>query len=401
MAEHSPHGTSHSRHHGNVLRARDGREARVTNVEIFFDLVYAFAVTQLSHHLLEHLTLLGAVQTLTLLFGVWLIWQYTCWVSNWFDPETKPVRFLLLAIMAIGLVLSAAIPEAFAERGMVVAVCFVVIQVGRTLFVLYYLGRNNPLTPNFQRILGWVCISGALWLAGGLSEGRQRLIFWAVGVLADYVSPMIGFWLPVLGRSTTQEWTIEGGHLAERCQAFVMMALGESIVEIGAGLSDIKTWTSPILIAYAVTFIGSVAIWWVYFDTSSKDGREAIVHSPDPGRIGAYFHYVHVIMVAGVIVSAVAYTLMITHPAQRVSNATMAVLIAGPGLYLLGNALYKKVIYGRFPLSHITGLVLLAAMAPISLLTDILMAGGLTTVLIVGVVFFECLGKRFCKVKVA
>jgi len=153
-----------------VLRSRDGREARVTYEEIFFDLVYAFAVTQLSHYLLGALTLLGALQSLILWFAVWLGWQYTCWVTNWFDPETLAVRCLLFAIMLLGLVMAAALPEAFAERGLLFAGSYVTIQVGRTLYVLYSLGPNHALTANFRRIFGWVCIAAALWIIGGISE---------------------------------------------------------------------------------------------------------------------------------------------------------------------------------------------------------------------------------------
>ena len=109
-------------HGRGVLRARDGHEARVTNAELFFDLIYAFAVTQLSHHLLHDLTLLGAVQTLILWFAVWLGWQYTVWVTNWFDPDSMPIRIMLLAVMMIGLLMSSVLPDAFGERGLIFAI---------------------------------------------------------------------------------------------------------------------------------------------------------------------------------------------------------------------------------------------------------------------------------------
>ncbi|MES2053410.1 MAG: low temperature requirement protein A, partial [Pseudomonadota bacterium] len=291
---------------GALLRARDGHEARVSFGELFFDLVYVFAVTQISHHLLAHLSLWGALQALVLWFAVWLGWQYTAWVTNWFDPETLQIRLMLFAIMAAGLVMSAALPQAFEGLGLVFALCYVAIQVGRTVFVLISLGRKHPLAPNFRRILGWLCISAVFWIAGAMAEGHTRLALWALAVACEYFSPMTGFRLPGLGRSATSDWTIEGGHLAERCQLFMIVALGESILVTGATLSHHAHWDAPTLIAFFVAFLGSLAMWWVYFDTSSKDGSHAIAHSDDPGRMGGYFHYVHVIMVAGVIVSAVA-----------------------------------------------------------------------------------------------
>ncbi|HET7835974.1 MAG TPA: low temperature requirement protein A, partial [Variovorax sp.] len=126
-----PPPTSHSAHHP-ALRTRDGSEAKVRYEELFFDLVYVFAVTQLSHYLLGHLTPLGALETLLLWFAVWLGWQYTCWVTNWFDPRSAPIRLMLFGVMLAGLVMSAAIPGAFAERAQVFAAAFVAIQVGRS-----------------------------------------------------------------------------------------------------------------------------------------------------------------------------------------------------------------------------------------------------------------------------
>ena len=123
---------------------------KVTNEELFFDLIYAFAVTQLSHRLLEHLDLMNALQTLVLWFAVWLGWQYTCWVTNWFNPETGHMRFMLFGVMLLGLLMSSAIPEAFAEAGLMFALCYVAIQVGRTVFVLLQLRRGDALRPNFR-----------------------------------------------------------------------------------------------------------------------------------------------------------------------------------------------------------------------------------------------------------
>ncbi len=379
--------TSH-RHHP-LLRRRDGHEARVTTEELFFDLVYVFAVTQLSHQLLHHLTLLGAVETLILWFAVWLGWQYNCWVTNWFNPETPQIRLMLFAVMLLGLVMASALPEAFGSRGLIFAICYLAMQVGRTLYALYHLGRDHPLTPNFQRMLAWLSVSAAFWIAGGLASGPWRIVLWTIAVLCEYVSPMFGFRFPGLGRSYTSDWTIEGGHLAERCQLFVIVALGETILVTGATLARVETWTAPILIAFLTTFLGSLAMWWVYFATSSKDGSEVITSSSDPGRIGAYFHYIHAILVAGIIVTAVGNDLVIAHPDGRMTTTYVITLLAGPAIYLVGNALYKKIVYGTVPRSHVAGLAALAILFPFAYATDLLMIGALTTVIMLVVGFWE------------
>jgi low temperature requirement protein LtrA len=373
-------------------RASDG--GRVSNTEVFFDLVYAFAITQISHTLLHHLSAVGALRTLVLWFAVWLGWQYTCWVTNWFDPDGKRVRATLFGIMALALVMSAALPEAFAGGGLLFAICYSAIQVGRPLTVLALLGHAHPLTRNYQRILGWACLCAGFWVAGGLAGVRARLALWIVAVACEYASPMIGFWLPRLGRSRTTDWTIAGGHLAERCQQFVMVALGESVVVTGATLAESEHIGPAVLLAFVTAFLGSVALWWMYFDTSSEAASDAIRHADDPGRIGALFHYVHVVIVGGIIVAAVGNDLAIAQPREALSAASCWVLIGGPAAYVFGNGLFKAVVYGRFPLSHVIGLIGFAALAALRPRTDQAWLAIGATVILIAVACWETVARR-------
>jgi low temperature requirement protein LtrA len=372
-----------------LLRRRDGHHAKVTNEELFFDLVYAFAVTQLSHSLLHDLSPMGALETVVLWFGVWLGWQYTCWVTNWFDPETRAIRLLLFGLMLVVLVMAAAIPQAFGARGLVFALAYATLQVGRTAFVLGRLGSDHPLAPNFRRMLGWLLISAVFWLGGAFADHGLRLALWTVAIACEYISPMTGFALPGLGRSQTSDWTIEGGHLAERCQSFVIVALGETLLITGARLAEVESWDLPVLIAFLVTFAGSLAMWWIYFGTSGRDGNAVITRSSDPGRIGAYFHYVHAILVGGIIASAVANDLIIAQPDGRMTPVWTAALIAGPVIFLAGSGIYKRIVYACWPPSHLGGLVALAALAAFAHVTDLLMTGGMTTLILLAVSIWE------------
>ncbi len=375
------------------LRSRDGA-AQVSSEELFFDLVYVFAVTQLSHYLLDHLSLLGALQTLVMWFAVWLGWQYTAWTTNWFDPRALATRGVLFAIMLLALVMASALPEAFEGRGLVFAGCFAAIQVGRTACMLLAAGQGSPLLPNFRRILAWNCVAALFWIAGGLAADELRLALWFVAVLAEYVSPMFGLAFPGLGRSSTAEWTIDGGHLAERCQLFVIVALGESILASGVAFGHQHAWHLPELAAFVVGFVGSLAMWWMYFDISSKDAAHVIEHSDDPGRIGARFHYTHVILVAGIIVCAVADELVIGHGGHHAQWAQIGALLGGPAIYLFGNALFKRVVYGFTPQSHIGGLLLLALLVPAATHLTVFALGAATTGVLVGVAAFEAVVRR-------
>src|SRR5918911_5193078 len=192
------------------MRTRNGGEQRVMPLELFFDLVYVFAVTQLSHLLLEHLSLRGALETLMLFLVVWGVWVYTAWFTNWFHPDRLPVRLVLVAVMLASLLMSVAIPEAFGERGLMFALAYVAIQVGRTAFAVLTLGASHPLSGTFWRILAWLVAAGALWVAGGLVEGGARYVLWLLALAVDYAGPAMRYRTPGLGSSRTEEWTIEG-----------------------------------------------------------------------------------------------------------------------------------------------------------------------------------------------
>src|ERR671910_3787651 len=187
--------------HRGPLRTRNGGEQRVTPLELFFDLVYVFAVTQLSHRLLEHLSVRGVLETLMLFLMVWGVWVYTAWFTNWFDPDRLPVRLVLVAVMLASLLMSVAIPEAFGERGLMFALAYVAIQAGRTAFaVLALVGASHPLSGTFWRILAWFVAAGVLWVAGGLVEGGARYVLWLLALAVDYAGPVMRYWTPGLGR---------------------------------------------------------------------------------------------------------------------------------------------------------------------------------------------------------
>ena len=344
-----------------LLRERAGA-ARVTNVELFFDLVYVFAVTQLSHHLLHHPTLTGALQTAVLLAMVWLAWAYTAWVTNWLDPERLPVRLLLIALALVALVMSAALPTAFGRWGLVVGGAYAVMQIGRTIFVVIAL-RGRPLLANFQRILAWCVVSGALAVAGGIVTGPARGWLWLAAVAVDTLGGVVGFYTPGLGRSATSEWTIEGGHLAERCQAFILIALGESVVIIGATLSGLLattvTWAE--IGAFVTAVVGSVALWWLYFDRSAAEAAAVIARSADPGRMGrTAYHLIHPVMVAGIIVVAAGDEVVLSEPDASAAGSTAWLVLGGAALFIAGHAAFKMAVWRVVSWPRVAAIVILA-----------------------------------------
>jgi low temperature requirement protein LtrA len=372
-----------------LLRSRDSH-ARVTYVELFFDLVFVFAITQLSHSLLEHLSLVGALQTLFLLLAVWWVWMYTCWFTNWVDPDKPSVRALLFALMLAGLLMSASIPHAFDTEALLFAGAYVFSQVVRSLFTLWATHRHDRGNfHNFRRIISWQLATGVFWIGGALAAGEARVGLWIVALALEFTAPVAGYFVPGLGRSTTSDWRVDGAHMAERCALFVIIALGESILVTGATAASLPL-TAANGFAFVSAFIGSVAMWWIYFNIGAERGSREFVGSKDPGRIArAVYTYFHIPIVAGIVVCAVADEITIRHPGGHVDLASAIVLLGGPALYLIGNVFFKRASAKHYPLSHLAGLGALTLVAPFSLLFTPLALGALTTGVLIVVAIWE------------
>jgi low temperature requirement protein LtrA len=339
------------------------QHSRVTYAELLFDLVFVFAVTQVSHTLLAHFTPLGAVQTTLLLLSVWWVWVYTSWVTNWLDPEFTPVRILLFLLMLGGLVLSTSIPQAFESRGLWFAIAYATMQVGRTIFLLV---STSPAQAgarmNAIRMLVWLSTSAVFWIAGGLAAGETRLVLWAIALGIEYASPAVRFWIPKYGASPVTDWYIEGGHLAERCAGFIIIALGESIVVTGATFADLK-WTLEVVTAFLSAFVAALAMWWIYFHKGAEAGSELISNSSEPGRLGRLaYTYLHLPIVAGIILSAVADDVVLQHPAGHSDARTIVSAVGGPMLFLIGTILFKHAVRGWLQLSHGVGIIALGVL---------------------------------------
>jgi low temperature requirement protein LtrA len=379
-----------------VLRQRvEHGHNKVSFVELFFDLVFVFAITQISHTLLEHFSAAGLLEAALLLGAVWWVWVCTGWVTNWLDPDSTPVRLMLFVLMFGGLTLSAALPGAFAQQGLVFAGTYVAMQLGRSIFTLLSLrGRSPANYRNFQRITVWVLLSGLFWIAGSLTEGSARLGLWALALLLDYGGASVGFRVPGLGRSTTADWDVEGGHLAERCALFIIIALGESVLVTGATAAKLAV-TPTTSLAYANAFLSSVAMWWIYFNIGAERASERIAHSDDPGRLARLaYTYIHLLPVAGIILVAVGDEFVLAHPEGHTDAKTAIVVIGGPAFYLLGNLLFKKVTAGWYPLSHLVGLGLLALLAPLAAFLSPLAFSVSATAILVVVAAWETISLR-------
>ena len=371
------------------------QHSRVTYAELFFDLVFVYAVTQISHLLLARFTPLGAAQTTLLFLAVWWAWVYTTWVTNWLDPELTPVRILLFLLMLGGLVLSMSIPTAFEGRGLWFATAYAAMQVGRSVFLLAATPRSRvSVRRNAIRILAWLLLAAVFWILGGLAEGVERLWLWGLALAIEYVAPVARFWTPGYGASSIEDWYVEGGHMAERCAGFIIIALGEAIVVNAATFAELD-WTSHAVAAFVSAFIASIATWWIYFHRGAEAGSELISRSAQSGRLArSAYTYLHMPIVAGIVLSAVADEVVLTHPDGHTDPKTALCAIGGPVLFLLGTILFKRDIRGWLQPSHGAGIVALLGLGYFAVDLSPLMLSLLTTAILIIVAVWEALSLR-------
>jgi low temperature requirement protein LtrA len=261
--------------------------------------------------------------------------------------------------------------------------------------MLWALKRHDPANfRTFTRIFTWFAAAAPFWIGGAFADSGTRLWIWAFALAIEYVAPIANFWVPGLGRSNTTDWQIEGAHLAERCALFIIIALGESILITGATFADLP-WNATTISAFVVSFAGSVAMWAVYFNVGAERASRQIASSDDPGRMGrSGYTYLHLLIVAGIIVAAVGDELVLHYPGGhdgRTDITTAAAIVGGPTLYLVGNALFKRLSISNFPLSHIVGLALLAALSLTAMITPPLVLSAGTTAILTTVAAWEWL----------
>ena len=180
--------------------------------------------------------------------------------------------------------------------------------------------------------------------------------------------PRSASYTPGLGRLDTRRLdSIDGGHFAERCQAFVLIALGESIVVTGATLAGMESPGAAGVLALVVAFTGSVLLWWVYFDRSASEGARVIAASSDPGRLGrSAYHFIHPVMVAGIIVAAAADAEVLSAPDHPAVTATAGMVLGGTALFLAGHALFKVTVWRITPWARLIAIPVLALLGPVA-----------------------------------
>ena len=367
-------------------RNRDAGEAqRATALELFYDLVFVFAITQVSHLVLDDLSWLRAGEALLALLVVWWAWNYTTWVTNELDPDSIAVRLLLIWLMLLTLVLAIAIPDAFGERALLFAGSYVAIQLSRHVFLTFVAASRGTIErERAGRILFWFVVAGIFWIAGAFAEDEARAALWVLALVVDLTAPLHFYSIPGHPRLSHTTWEVETAHFAERFQLFMIIALGETIVLTGATTAGLDLNIAR-MAAFALAFAATAALWWLYFDYVARIAERRLALAPNRTELARDgYTYLHAVLIAGIILAAVGDELVIAHPTNELSRAELLAVVGGPALYLLGHALFRLRMAGSIAWKRITGAVaclfvavvgfVLPALAVAALLVGILAA---------------------------
>jgi len=357
-----------------AVSRQPGAERVVTPLELFFDLVYVFAISQLSHHLLEHVDLRTAAETLIMTLAVVYAWYMTAWGANWLEPNRLPVRLLLAGLMFASLLMSVGIADAFGDRAWLFVSGYLLLQIGRSTFLILAL-RGRPLGEHFVNDLVWEVVTGALWVAGAFADGDARLVLWGIAVVATQAGVWSLHWLPGRGRAIDLGHTeIAAEHLIERFRLFFIIALGETVLTMGSAFTD-EPFELERLLALAIGFTGTFALWWCYFQRVEVAGIEVAEAAEDAGAVAWSGTWALTLIVLALIAIAVGDELAIAHPGDDTTLGFTLLTFGGPALFLIAQLLFSYVALGRVPRSRLIGLAALAllavATAPLTLLAGI------------------------------
>ena len=330
---------------------------QVTPLELFFDLVFAFAVAQLSHHLLDDLSWRGAAEVLVMLLGVFEAWVSISWSTTMFNADEPQTRRLVLVVMILCLFMNSSITSAFSSSGWAFVIPLLLIHFGRTLWMLK--NSTNPVfQDHYRRVLIWLVPSTVLWIVGAVVDSEARLVWWAGAAFID----LAGRWLahPVPGRwlhSENVPFDVE--HMLERYRLFLIIALGETVFTTGAAIAD-APMTLMTLITGVFALVATIALWALKFANSMHLIPEDGEAMRDPVRVARYGGNALSVMVTGLVGIAVSNELVIAHPYEAASVTLNLLLFGCPILYLVAQGLYMQAVPHNSPRLRLIGSLVLA-----------------------------------------
>src|SRR5918995_2705960 len=373
---------------GGLLRARSGAEQRVTPLELFFDLVFVFALTQVTAFLSDHLTWLGMLQGAALLVVLWAAWGGYSWLTNAVPAEDViPARLLIFLAMAAMFVASLAVPDAFGRYRVLFGSAYVVVWLLQVLLYVLATGRE-PVQRRAMLRLSPGAVGGPVLLIvagflGGYAQGALWVLRLAIAYGVAFVRGVSGF-------------RIHPGHFAERHGLIVIIALGESIVAVGVGASGVGLGPR-VLVAVVLGIALAAALWWAYFDLVRLTAEHRLTEARGEERARLArdaYSYLHLPMVAGIIFAALGIEQTLAHVGEPLGTIPAVALCGGVALCLLGHHAFRLREEGSVSVPRLVVTSLCLALIGVAVSVPSLITLAILTVLLCGLGALETATSR-------
>src|SRR5919198_1330835 len=371
------------------VRSTEGEE-RVTALELFFDLVFVFAITQVTGFLATNETGEGLLRGGLLLGALWWAWAAYAWLTNTLDPEEGAVRLAVFASTGAMLIVALAAPMAFGAEALVFAVAYFLVRALH--LVLYAIaGRADPdLRAAVLRIVPSAVLGPSLLLIASWFDGRTELGLWIAALVIDYLGVLVG-----RGRG----WRLSPAHFVERHGLIIIIALGESIVSIGVGAAGLPL--GPTRIAAALLgMVVAAAVWWSYFDWVIYVSQARLTDATGPDRAALardLFSYLHMPMVFGIVLFAFGLKLTLGHVDVALGIVPAIGLCGGLALYMASHVAVRLRTGGGWGHGRPTAAAALLVLIPVATIVPALVALALAAAVCAALIVYEALRYRYAR----
>ena len=369
-------------------------EQRVTPLELFFDLVFVLSFTQVTASIAGDPSWEGLGEGLLILAAVWWAWAAYGWLTNAIDADQITNRLAMFAAMAAMLVVSLAIPETFGDLGLLFGCAYFFV---RAMHLLLYVRNTSQADDDdnlgaMLKLAPGLLLGSALLIVAGALDGGARTSLWIIAILIDWSTPLL---------FGTEEFNIKPGHFAERYGLIVIIALGESIVAIGAG-AGFQLETGEVVVAVlAITAVAS--LWWAYFDVVAIVAERRLAEAP-PGEQARLardsYSYLHFPMIAGIVLLAVGLKKTELAVDEPLKTIPAIALCGGVAIYLLAHIAFRYRNVGTFNRHRALAAVAVLALIPLALEVDALWAVAAVTAVLVALIAYEAVRFREARERV-